>query len=69
MSDTAVKPANMLQVHRYFAGDSLNEVPASLTEEQKKAYGIAAFRKDWEALSETDKESIKVGIGNGTFDY
>lgn len=69
MNDTATKPANMLEIHRYFAGGSLDSVPAKLTDDEKKAYGIAAFRKDWEALSESDKNDIKVGIGNGTFTY
>lgn len=59
----AFKPAGMLAIHRYFAGDSLNTVPASLTSDQKARYGVAPFRKDWESLSDTEKEFFKVEVG------
>jgi hypothetical protein len=27
------------------------------------------FAKDWKVLSDQDKEDIKEGVGNGTFNY
>lgn len=30
---------------------------------------LAQFRKDWDALSETDKAQLKAGIGDGTLTY
>jgi len=30
---------------------------------------LKAFSEEWKALSDTDKEQLKEGIGNGTFSY
>lgn len=54
--------AQMTDVWKYLAGDSLTTVPATLTAEQKRAYPIATFRSDWAALSAEDKEWFKDAV-------
>lgn len=54
--------AQMTDVWRYFAGDSLTSVPATLNAEQKARYPIAEFRSDWAALSDADKAWFKEAV-------
>lgn len=56
MTDTA-KPATMFEVFAFFSDNKTND------------YRMAQFRTDWNALTDKDKENLKVGIGNGTFNY
>ena len=65
----ANKPASMTEVWRYFAGSSVANVPTTLTPDQKSTYRLSDFRKDWEALTEDERTSIKTGLGNGSFTY
>lgn len=32
-------------------------------------YKMVHFRADWQKLTDEDKEQLKTGIENGTFDY
>jgi hypothetical protein len=45
--------------------------PATLVQVSKffEFDNIASFRKEWEALSDTDRDQIKQGIGNGSLNY
>lgn len=31
--------------------------------------GLKAFKNDWDALPEKDKEDLRLGIGNGSLTY
>lgn len=48
------------------AAASLKDVAAFL---RKDGESLTDFSKEWKSLSETDKEQIKEGIGNGTLTY
>jgi len=61
--------AQMTDVWKYMAGDSLTTIPATLTAAQKTAYPIAKFRANWATLSDTDKADLRDGLSDGTFDY
>lgn len=48
------KPATVKEVYDFF----------------KETYtNLSAFSADWKTLSESDKEQIKTGIGDGSFTY
>lgn len=47
----------MLEVFRFFSDNKSNK------------YNIAQFRADWLKLTDKDKEDLKSGIENGSFDY
>jgi hypothetical protein len=47
----------MLEVYRFFSENKTN------------GYTLAQFRTEWAKLTPTDKEHLKEGIENGTFDY
>lgn len=47
----------MLDVFNYFSDNKTN------------GYKIGQFRTDWKELTAQDKEDLKTGITNGTFDY
>lgn len=50
------KPANMAQVYHFLA-------------EGQKGYTMSAFRTEWQALSDKDKNDLRNGIGDGTLSY
>lgn len=51
------KPATMVQVFQYFSEGKTND------------YKMSAFRDDWNQLTDKDKEDLKSGIGDGTYNY
>lgn len=61
----AEKVATIGEVYNFLAGDG-KEKP---TKEQKEAYPLARFRKEWGELSTEDQQQIKAGIGDGSFNY
>lgn len=54
--------AQMTDVWKYMAGDSLDHVTATLSTAQKRGYPIAKFRDDWSQLSDTDKTWFKDAV-------
>jgi hypothetical protein len=50
------KNVTLRDIHLFFKGDD-----ASFT--------LKAFREQWEALTDSDKAQIKVGMGDGSFTY
>lgn len=47
----------MLKVFNFFSDNKTN------------GYTLTQFRKDWEQLSDQDKEDLKTGVENGTLTY
>lgn len=47
----------MLDVYAYFSDNKTN------------GYKLAQFKKDWQALSDKDKDDLKKGVQDGTFNY
>jgi hypothetical protein len=51
------KPATVSEVYRFFSDNKSN------------GYTMSQFSAEWKQFSEAERDQIKVGIGNGTFDY
>lgn len=47
----------MLKVYQYFSDNKTN------------GYTLAAFKADWQRLTDKDKEHLKSGVEDETFDY
>lgn len=45
------------------------KVYAFFSENKTNGYTLSQFKKEWMELSDVDKEHLKSGIENGTFDY
>lgn len=68
-SDTIEPAATVTEIYRYLAGGSLDTVPAKLTDDQKAAYPLARFQREWKDLPEVDRAHLRIGIGTRSFSY